>query len=68
MSASVAWSFHVRKMGIEEKTQAPAHLFREIQDKLATAEGVWLHVGVGGNGSKFCPRVLWFWLHLTAGS
>lgn len=36
-------------MGIEEKTQATAHLCREIQDKLATAEGVWLPVGVGGS-------------------
>lgn len=68
MSTSVAWSIHVRKMGVEEKTQTPAHLCREMQDKLATAEGVWLPVGVGGSGSKFHSRVLWFWLHLTAGS
>lgn len=36
------------KMGIEEETQTPAHLCREIQDQLATAEGVCLPVGVGG--------------------
>ena len=67
-STSVARPIQVRRMGIEEKTQIPAHLCREIEDKLATAEGVWLPKGVGGSGSKFRPRVLWFWLHLTAGS
>lgn len=55
---SVAWSIPVSKMGIEEETQTPPHLCREIQDQLVTAEGVCLPVGVGGSGSRVRPRVL----------
>lgn len=40
--------------GIEEETQTPAHLCREMQDQLATAEGVFAYLwGWAGVGAEF---------------